>query len=248
MSDTLTDAERQLVDVYLDGDFPEREYASLFQRLETEPEALAYLAARTQLDVDLRRSFKRRKLQQLAVAVAAKSTSQPSMKWVRPSGSLIRTSLLKRLNAATFIVSLRIAPESPLTLTILLTPDVGPGQIYWLISGLEKPSRGNGTVFIKTEDQPKNLRFASNRPLKRAELIQWHTLAVVHDPANKRVRHYLDGALLNEKPLDDSHPLKLRQLVIGNWGFTTEPRNFVGRMDELAVFKRAFSDEEIAKF
>ena len=163
-------------------------------------------------------------------------------------GDLIRTSLLKRLDAATFIVSLRIELESPLTQTILLTPDVGPGQIYWLISGLEKPNRGNGTVFIKTGDQPKNFRFASNRPLKRAELGQWHTLAVVHDPDNKRVRHYLDGALVRENPLDDSHPLKLRQLVIGNWGFTTEPRNFAGRMDELAVFKRALSDEEISRF
>ena len=99
-----------------------------------------------------------------------------------------------------------------------------------------------------TGDQPKNLRFASNRPLKRAELGQWHTLAVVHDPVNKRVRHYLDGALVRENPLDDSHPLKLRQLVIGNWGFNTEPRNFAGRMDELAVFKRALSDDEISKF
>ena len=526
----MTDAERQLVDLYLDGDLPEREHASLFQRFESDPEALAYLAARTQLNVDLRRSFKRRKLQQLAVAGAATSTSQASLERVRPSwlswhplaaaaaaavmvaglawwlwphagdpiagesvavapaptqvavvtqlvdamwndvrfqtndrvpmgrlslkaglvrlqflsgatvviegpaeleltsdhgaevlsglvtanvppvaegftltaagwravdrgtvfgidasspertevhviegkvdmhrgadaavsstltsgktarltsttlieqkaasahfpreadvidraarasqnqfdawklrsnslaadpglvlyldfeaidaergiirnrapeasprsdatliggewtqgrwpgknavafhrvGDLIRTSLLKRLTAATFIVSLRIEPESPLTQTILLTPDVGPGQIYWLISGLEKPNSGDGTVFIKTGDQPKNLRFASNRPLKRAELGQWHTLAVVHDPDNKRVRHYLDGALVRENPLDDSHPLKLRQLVIGNWGFTTEPRNFAGRMDELAVFKRALSDEEISRF
>ena len=53
---------------------------------------------------------------------------------------------------------------------------------------------------------------------------------------------------MKENPLDDAHPLKLRQLVIGNWGFTTEPRNLSGRMDELAVFKRALSDEEIARF
>ncbi len=163
-------------------------------------------------------------------------------------GDLIRTSLRKRLDAATFIVSLRIEPESPLTQTILLTPDVGPGQIYWLIAGRETPSRGQGTVFIKTGDQPKDLRFTSKHPFKRNALGQWHTLAVVHDPANKRVRHYLNGRLIKENPLDDAHPLKLRQLVIGNWGFTSEPRNFTGRMDELAVFERALSLEEIAKF
>ena len=72
----MTDAERQLVDIYLDGVLPESEHALLFQRLETDPEAVAYLAMRTQLNVDLRRSFKRRKLQQMAVASAAASTSR----------------------------------------------------------------------------------------------------------------------------------------------------------------------------
>jgi ferric-dicitrate binding protein FerR (iron transport regulator) len=78
----MTDSERQLVDLYLDAALPESEHASLFQRLETDPEAVAYLAARTQLNVDLRRSFKRRKLQQMAVASAAASTSRDkAMRW-----------------------------------------------------------------------------------------------------------------------------------------------------------------------
>ena len=78
----MTDSERQLVDLYLDGVLPESEHALLFQRLETDPEALVYLASRTQLNVDLRRSFKRRKLQQTAVACAATSmVRQPRSVW-----------------------------------------------------------------------------------------------------------------------------------------------------------------------
>jgi hypothetical protein len=78
----MTDSERQLVDLYLDGVLPESEHALLFQRLETDPEALVYLASRTQLNVDLRRSFKRRKLQQTAVAGAATSmVRQPRSVW-----------------------------------------------------------------------------------------------------------------------------------------------------------------------
>jgi len=78
----MTDSERQLVDLYLDGVLPESEHALLFQRLETDPEALVYLASRTQLNVDLRRSFKRRKLQQTAVAGAAPSmVRQPRSVW-----------------------------------------------------------------------------------------------------------------------------------------------------------------------
>ncbi|MEY2598198.1 MAG: hypothetical protein RLZZ142_457 [Verrucomicrobiota bacterium] len=67
----MTDSERQLVDLFLDGGLPESEHAILFERLESDPEALAYLAERSQLHVDLRRSFTRRKLQHLAVATAA---------------------------------------------------------------------------------------------------------------------------------------------------------------------------------
>jgi len=78
----MTDSERQLVDLYLDGVLPESEHALLFQRLETDPEALVYLASRTQLNVDLRRSFKRRKLQQMAVAGAATiMVRQPRSVW-----------------------------------------------------------------------------------------------------------------------------------------------------------------------
>jgi len=79
----MTDAERQLVDLYLDGGLPESEHALLFQRLETDPEALAYLAARSQLNVDLRRSFKRRNLQQMAVVAAAANTRYDSRKRTR---------------------------------------------------------------------------------------------------------------------------------------------------------------------
>jgi hypothetical protein len=78
----MTDSERQLVDLYLDGALPESEHALLFQRLETDPEALVYLASRTQLNVDLRRSFKRRKLQQMAVAGAATNMArQTRTRW-----------------------------------------------------------------------------------------------------------------------------------------------------------------------
>ena len=79
----MTDSERQLVDLFLDGGLAESEHPLFFERLETDPEALAYLAARSQLNVDLRRSFKRRKLQQMGVAAAAANTRYDSEKRTR---------------------------------------------------------------------------------------------------------------------------------------------------------------------
>lgn len=69
----MTDSEHQLVDLYLDGALPESEHALLFQQLATDPEAMTYLAGRSELHADLRHAFKRRNLQQLAVASAVTS-------------------------------------------------------------------------------------------------------------------------------------------------------------------------------
>jgi hypothetical protein len=162
-------------------------------------------------------------------------------------GDLIRTSLGAQLEAATFVVSLRVEPEAPLTQTILLTPDVGPGQMYWLLAGRGKSPRAGGMIFIKTDAERRDHRFVSGRNLTRRELGQWHTLALVHDPQHGAVRHYLDGVLVQESPLDDAHSLRLRQIVIGNWGYTSDPRNLTGRIDELAIFQRALSGPEISR-
>ena len=79
----MTDSERQLVDLYLDGGLPESEHALFFERLEADPGAMAYLAERSQLNVDLRRSFKRRNLQQMAVVATAANTHYDSRERTR---------------------------------------------------------------------------------------------------------------------------------------------------------------------
>ena len=160
-------------------------------------------------------------------------------------GDLIRTQLRSELNAATFMMSVRFEPTAPAEQTLLLSPDVRPGQVYWLLSRRAPNVPNHGLVFIKTPAQGANLRLAAGRGLTPQEREQWVNLAVVHDPATQRVRHYLNGELVKELPLLDATPLRLRELVIGNWGYTREPRNLVGRIDELAVFNRALNAAEV---
>jgi anti-sigma factor RsiW len=64
----MNESERQLVDLYLDDELPVAESAALLERLAQDPQAVAYLAERSLLFTDLRRSAKRRNLQQWAVA------------------------------------------------------------------------------------------------------------------------------------------------------------------------------------
>lgn len=64
----MNETERQLIDMLLDGTLPESEGASLLERVENDPVAVAYLADRTLLHNELRQSLKRRKLSQWATA------------------------------------------------------------------------------------------------------------------------------------------------------------------------------------
>jgi len=73
----VNDSERQQLDLFLDGDLSDAESAGLLTRLEDDPQAVAYLAERALLHNDLRRSIKRRKLQQWAVAQAACGEAPP---------------------------------------------------------------------------------------------------------------------------------------------------------------------------
>lgn len=161
------------------------------------------------------------------------------------AGDLIRAFLGLELNDATFVASLRFESNTPEYQTILLTPAVGPGQIYWLLAGREHEIPNSGVAFIKTNNNSKDHRFSSFRPLSDAELGQWHTLALVHDLAHKRVRHYMDGTLVNELELTTKYAMNFRQLVIGNFGLRKAPRNFSGRIDEIAIFDEVLTADEI---
>lgn len=165
------------------------------------------------------------------------------------AGEVIRLSLRQTATASTFVMSVRFDPVSPNTQTLLLSPVVGPGQIYWLLSGHSQIDHGNGMIFIKTPAAGGgDLHFASGRGFGHQERGRWQMVAVVHDPDRQEVRHYVNGIRTATVKLADKTPLDLGQLAIGNWGYDGKvPNNFVGRMDEVAVFARALEDADIRR-
>jgi hypothetical protein len=66
----MTETERQLIDLMLDGALSNAECVDLCLRLENSPDAVAYLADRIALHSDLQQSLQRRQLQQWATAAA----------------------------------------------------------------------------------------------------------------------------------------------------------------------------------
>lgn len=83
---------------------------------------------------------------------------------------------------------------------------------------------------------------------------QWLHLASVFDPATRAVSHYVNGERISRQVIEDRFfikTLRIGNAEIGNWGqpFREEPtfaiRNLNGRMDELAIFKVALSDDDV---
>ena len=84
---------------------------------------------------------------------------------------------------------------------------------------------------------------------------QWLHVASVFDPAAREVSHYVDGELIDRQEIEERffiETLRIGNGEIGNWGLpkredpTFAIRNLNGRMDELAIFRAALDEEEIA--
>ena len=85
---------------------------------------------------------------------------------------------------------------------------------------------------------------------------QWLHLASVFDPQARKVSHHVNGERISEEAIQTKYQidtLRIGNAEIGNWGqpFREEPtfaiRNLNGRMDEIAIFRSALSDEEISR-
>ena len=69
-------------------------------------------------------------------------------------------------------------------------------------------------------------------------------LATTYNGENKKqVRFYLDGQPGEVFNLDEANPVNLGPARIGAWD--VEPRLFDGQIDELYIYERVLTDEEI---
>lgn len=81
-------------------------------------------------------------------------------------------------------------------------------------------------------------------------LGQWVHLAVVVDRAGHRVAHYVDGAEVSTHAFKIELPLGFGRAEVGTWNPAprqdrTPVRTFNGRMDEMLIFRRALSAQEV---
>lgn len=73
---------------------------------------------------------------------------------------------------------------------------------------------------------------------------RWHHVAVVKQPTLLRL--YVNGQLVREHSGDAGSDDSSYRLLVGQLGGTTSERQYLGLVDELAVYSRALSAEEVA--
>ena len=122
------------------------------------------------------------------------------------------------------------------------------GQMHWQVDH-------DGAVWL-TLWNGKNYTYKSAPIFLAAQLSRWVQTGVVYDHRARLVKFYHNGQLISAEPIKKHVPICIGRAWIGNWRVGDLPedphdpsnvRNFRGRIDELAIFRRALSDEEVRR-
>lgn len=117
-----------------------------------------------------------------------------------------------------------------------------PGQVHWQI-------RSNGAMRL---DVCRWKTWYESMPVfNRGRFNCWTQLVLVvsRKERDTTVAFYMNGKLVNESRISESMPFQIGPAAIGHWypgdGGSTTPRNLCGSIDEMAIFGRVISADEV---
>ncbi len=160
--------------------------------------------------------------------------------------------------AATCLAWVRV-DSLPNIYNILLMPDaVKPSALQWMIT-----QAGELRLALTNESGKPGSARGWEGPVKavaisRLDLGRWVFVAASYDARTGTVVLYRDGQQIGTGTFPGGLPVMFGSYSLGNWPGTSEPmagaaetnnsRNFVGRIDELAILSRALSPGEVRRF
>lgn len=131
--------------------------------------------------------------------------------------------------------------------SLLMCDGFRMGKVHWQ---LDK----NGAIVICIQNQEGTHGASHHSPvvITPERYGEWVQIATTVDMDKKKVKFYLDGALVGETNTSVKPPMRFGYVEIANWNSaevgTSQPfRSFIGKMDEFALFSRALSADEIAQ-
>lgn len=156
----------------------------------------------------------------------------------------LRLSLPGQFESLTFFAWVRME-KTPGWINGLAMGETGDslGEVQWYIYS-------NGALGAGVRVQPRGSADQWWHPhsgpvFKGSTLGQWIFVATVLDRANGIAAHYVDGELVHSDPMNLEPLFQFGMMEIGNWGSSTGPSNFQGRIDELAILSSALEAGEI---
>lgn len=146
-----------------------------------------------------------------------------------------------------------LRPSTGLTISAWVRPtNLGTSESYGIVSKrLEYGSQTAYTLYLSTEGQPTcDIQLEDDRFYADTQLVdnRWTHIAVVFDGTlseSERVRMYIDGELEHVAPESSAmiDPEFGADLRIGDLPGGGQP--FIGQIDEVAIWSRALSEEEM---
>lgn len=148
--------------------------------------------------------------------------------------------------------------------SLLMTENHAIGDLRWQLIRDGRLALGvSPALGLQTGAAVDDQRFETvqTAPVLTDALIgRWITIASVLDSEAGTITHYVNGQAIETGKLKRKAAAQLNTMELGNWGIQVDDprwtwtkaggpafyhRNFVGRIDEFALFSRALSAEEI---
>ena len=172
----------------------------------------------------------------------------------------VRIDIPGQHQSMSFAAWVRLDRLNYTTTSLFLCASENPGTPHWQIDnegrmllsikGPARRQRLNLRNPPSTPKQPESWVYQTDKVLHN-RLGEWSHLVTVYDHQKNVVRHHVDGRKVHEQKLSSKTKFSIDKAELGNWPKPDKGHpstNLRGRIDELAIFNSALSEEEISGY
>lgn len=170
-----------------------------------------------------------------------------ALEFKRPSDR-VRVNIPGSYDALTLSAWIRLDAIPGRAQSLLLTDGYERGYPHWQIAATGQLRLG---LRVAAPDGAlKGTGYASPELFQPHRIGVWTFVATTYDNRAGKVRHFLNGKEVSAEPMVSEQTLQIGKADIGNWSLpiASDPkpvRNFVGRIDEMTLWKVALSESEL---